>query len=133
MPANTLGTPGSPPSLELPLSSWLYVSNVVFARPRNDAIVLSERVFAGIVDAESPQGIAAEISIPASKAVAEDTVFLEGVQDPGNVGAILRSAAAFGVKAIVLSTWLGLAVTALVLRALLPAGDEGDATGEGVR
>ncbi|MBO5790641.1 MAG: RNA methyltransferase [Clostridia bacterium] len=31
------------------------------------------------------------------------TVFLESVQDPGNVGAVLRSAAAFGVSDVVLS------------------------------
>jgi TrmH family RNA methyltransferase len=65
-------------------------------------VVLSERIFAGIVDAESPQGIAAEISIPAMKVEDGDAVFLEGVQDPGNVGAIIRSAAAFGVKRVVL-------------------------------
>jgi TrmH family RNA methyltransferase len=69
-----------------------------------DPILLSEKVFAGIVDAETPQGIAAEISIPAGKATEGDTVFLEGVQDPGNVGAIIRSAAAFGVKSVVLDS-----------------------------
>ena len=67
-----------------------------------DPIILGERVFAGIVDAESPQGVAAEISIPAGKGADGDTVFLEGVQDPGNVGAIIRSAAAFGVRNLVL-------------------------------
>ena len=67
-----------------------------------DAIVLSERVFNAIVDAESPQGIAAEISIPAPRTAKGDAVFLEGVQDPGNVGAIMRSAAAFGVASVVL-------------------------------
>lgn len=66
------------------------------------AVVLSERVFASIVDADTPQGIAAEISIPAPKAVEGDTVFLEGVQDPGNVGAVMRSAAAFGVASVIL-------------------------------
>ena len=71
------------------------------ARAEAGAIVLSDRVFAGIVDADTPQGIAAEISIPAGKAEG-DTVFLEGVQDPGNVGAIIRSAAAFGIKSVVL-------------------------------
>ena len=74
---------------------------ILVTRPEDGAIVLSEQVFAGIVDAETPQGIAAEISIPTGKAEG-DTVFLEGVQDPGNVGAIIRSAAAFGMKAVVL-------------------------------
>lgn len=65
-------------------------------------VILAERVFASIVDAEAPQGIAAEISIPAAKAAQGDVVFLEGVQDPGNVGTILRSAAAFGIGSVVL-------------------------------
>ena len=72
------------------------------ARPQAGAIVLSDPVFASIVDADTPQGIAAEISIPAPRAADGDSVFLEGVQDPGNVGAIMRSAAAFGVASVVL-------------------------------
>lgn len=64
-------------------------------------VVLSERVFASIVDAETPAGIAAEISMP-SLVRKGDVVFLEGVQDPGNVGTIVRSAAAFGVACVVL-------------------------------
>jgi TrmH family RNA methyltransferase len=67
-----------------------------------DAVTMSDKVFRAIVDAETPQGIAAEIEIPQPGAIAAPAVFLEGVQDPGNVGAILRSAAAFGVKAAVL-------------------------------
>ncbi len=67
-----------------------------------EAVVLADKVFGAIVDAETPQGIAAEIEIPKGTALAAPAVFLEGVQDPGNVGTILRSAAAFGVKAAVL-------------------------------
>ena len=67
-----------------------------------EAIVLADKVFNAIVDAESPQGIAAEIEIPQPGDLVAPAVFLEGVQDPGNVGTILRSAAAFGVKAAVL-------------------------------
>jgi len=74
------------------------------AQPEDGAIVLSERIFASIVETETPQGVAAEISIPAAKAVHGDCVFLEGVQDPGNVGAIIRSAAAFGMKGVVLDS-----------------------------
>lgn len=67
-----------------------------------EVIVLADKVFRAIVDAESPQGIAAEIEIPKGGTLTAPAVFLEGVQDPGNVGTILRSAAAFGVKAAVL-------------------------------
>jgi TrmH family RNA methyltransferase len=65
-------------------------------------VVLSKGVFRSIVEADSPQGIAAEIAIPEPKASGRDVVFLEGVQDPGNVGAIVRSAAAFGIGEVVL-------------------------------
>ncbi len=65
-------------------------------------VILGDRLFAGIVDADNPPGIAAEISIPPAKKSEGDTVFLEGVQDPGNVGAIIRSAAAFGIGEVVL-------------------------------
>jgi RNA methyltransferase, TrmH family len=65
-------------------------------------VLLSKNVFKFIVDAENPPGIAAEIAIPKRKQSGDAQVFLEGVQDPGNVGAIIRSAAAFGVGRIVL-------------------------------
>jgi TrmH family RNA methyltransferase len=66
----------------------------------------TDRLFEGIADTEHPQGVAAlvhprEISfdvfvrVPDS-ACAPLLVVLIGVQDPGNVGTILRTAAAFG-------------------------------------
>ena len=63
-------------------------------------IVLAEGVFRSIVDVETPQGIAAEIAIPEPEEREGDRVYLEGVQDAGNVGAIIRSAAAFGIKTL---------------------------------
>lgn len=66
-------------------------------------VILGKGVFRAIVDADTPQGVAAEIGIPSSPARGSGaTVFLEGVQDPANVGAILRSAAAFGIGRVVL-------------------------------
>lgn len=68
-------------------------------------VVLSDSLFAAIVDTETPVGIAAEIDLPeCSFDPRESTacVFLDGVQDSGNVGAILRSAAAFAVTDVVL-------------------------------
>ena len=89
----------------------LLVAESVLGKPEISAlvktigepIVLSESLFDEISDAETPQGIAAEIEIPAAKETSKGAcVFLEGIQDAGNVGAIIRSAAAFGIASIVL-------------------------------
>jgi len=64
-------------------------------------VVLSESAFAAIAEARTPPGIAAEIALPQIRR-AGASVFLEGVQDAGNVGAIIRSAAAFAAGEVVL-------------------------------
>jgi TrmH family RNA methyltransferase len=66
----------------------------------------TDRLFEGLADSEHPQGVAALVKpretsfddlvrAPVS-ACAPLLVVLAGVQDPGNVGTILRTAAAFG-------------------------------------
>ncbi|HVC11288.1 MAG TPA: RNA methyltransferase [Burkholderiales bacterium] len=68
-------------------------------------VVLADALFGQIAEAETPAGIAAEIPIPEPRqdlAASPCCAFLEGLQDAGNVGAILRSAAAFGVSDVVL-------------------------------
>jgi TrmH family RNA methyltransferase len=74
-------------------------------RSGHEPVVLSAGVFASIVDAETPQGIAAEIEIPVPGETSKgNRVFLEGMQDAGNVGAIIRSAAAFGIASVTLDS-----------------------------
>jgi TrmH family RNA methyltransferase len=74
-------------------------------------LLTTDRLFEGIADTEHPQGVAAlvtprtftfdDISRSAANGAAPLIVVLAGVQDPGNVGTIIRTAAAFGATAAV--------------------------------
>ena len=89
-------------------------------RAADALVVVTDAVFRTLVDVETPTGIAAEIAIPdATPALgqAASCVFLDAIQDAGNVGAILRSAAAFGVRHAVLGKGCADAWSPKVLRA----------------
>jgi len=96
----------------------------VVARCARAPVILPATLFASLADTETPQGIAAEIEIPPRRAPAEEAarcVFLDGVQDPGNVGTILRSASAFGIDEVVLGPGCADPWSPKVLRAAMGA------------
>lgn len=84
-----------------------------------ECLLLSDALFREISGVATPTGIAAVIAIPPTPqgAVAGDAVLLDAIQDAGNVGAILRTAAAAGVCDIVLGPGCAGAWTPRVLRA----------------
>ena len=84
------------------------------------SVVLADAIFRAIADTEAPSGVAAEIVLPpvtSDLKRAHACVFLESIQDAGNVGTILRSAAAFGIRHAVLGPGCADAWSPKVLRA----------------
>jgi TrmH family RNA methyltransferase len=84
-----------------------------------DCVILRDALFRDISGVGTPTGIAAVIDIPSGLAgeISGDAVLLDAVQDAGNVGAIMRTAAAAGVQHVLLGTGCAGAWTSRVLRA----------------
>lgn len=84
-----------------------------------DSVILRDSLFREISGVRTPTGIAAVIEIPSESTggLSGDAVMLDAVQDAGNVGAILRSAAAAGARDVILGHGCAGAWTPRVLRA----------------
>jgi RNA methyltransferase, TrmH family len=85
-----------------------------------DCVVLADSLMRDIGLVDTPSGLLAVAKLPASSAkidLAQDAVLLDGVQDPGNVGTLLRTAAAAGVKQVLLSPGCAATWSPKVLRA----------------
>lgn len=74
-----------------------------------DTLLLPDKLFDGIVPSENPQGVAALIRLREfsfadvlERLQVGPVIVLAGLQDPGNLGTILRSAEAFGSAGVVL-------------------------------
>ncbi|MDA1028944.1 MAG: RNA methyltransferase [Bacteroidetes bacterium] len=67
--------------------------------------MISDRVMAKLSDTSSPSGILAVARLPEPTTLCiscmRRVLVLDGVQDPGNVGTLIRSAAWFGIEAVV--------------------------------
>ena len=89
-------------------------------------VILSDALFCEASPVKTPTGIMAMISIPKINTVPVNhregfSVMLESIQDPGNLGSILRSAAAAGVCDVFLSKNCTDAWSPKVLRAAMGA------------
>jgi TrmH family RNA methyltransferase len=110
--------------VEEALRSGLHFESVFFsdsARPlaekllpqisaRSETLILPDALFNSIVPSDSPQGIAALLKLPVfsadqllEHAGGGPLVVAAGLQDPGNLGTILRSAEAFGAAGVFLT------------------------------
>ena len=75
-----------------------------FTLPENiPSYRLPVHVFQSVCDTKTPQGIAAVLTMQVRPASGSRLLALDGVQDPGNVGTIIRTADAAGFDGILLS------------------------------
>ncbi len=67
-----------------------------------EVLVIPREIFGGLADTETSQGLMAVFRLPELRIRPGRTVLiLDGVSDPGNVGTLIRSAAAFGCGGVV--------------------------------
>ena len=91
-----------------------------FALPENlPCFQLPSHVFAAVCDTKTPQGVAAVLKSRTRPAAGPRLVALDGLQDPGNVGAILRTADAAGFDGLLLSPSCADVFSPKVLRATM--------------
>lgn len=76
-------------------------------------------VLAAVCDTKTPQGIAAVVRMAEVELHGMRLVAMDGVQDPGNVGTIIRTADAAGFDGVILSTQCADVFSPKVLRATM--------------
>lgn len=88
--------------------------------PARARVLLADRLFDSLAQVATPTGILAVVATPEPSAlpeVLETCLMLEGIQDPGNLGSILRTALAAGVRQVFLAPGCVFAWSPKVLRA----------------
>jgi len=94
------------------------VADLARACAKADTLILTPALFAELSPVATPSGILALVDIPhlALPATSHFGLLLEDIQDPGNLGSLLRSAAAAGVDQVWLSPGCADAWSPRVLR-----------------
>lgn len=85
-----------------------------------DCTVLADSLLRDLGIVDTPSGLLAIVELPGAGRAIDldaDAILLDGVQDPGNLGSLLRSAAAAGIRQVLLSPGCAAAWSPKVLRA----------------
>jgi TrmH family RNA methyltransferase len=96
------------------------IAAVAAATPEAGVLVLGDFLFNELAQVTTPTGMMALVRAPRPGAIPaqpERCVMLDNVQDAGNVGSILRSTTAAGIRTVLLSSGCAFAWSTKVLRA----------------
>lgn len=100
-------------------------SKLLYEIAKYNCIYVNERIFGLITDVKNPQGILAVIKKEEeNKTINYDEdllVILDGVQDPGNLGTILRTVDSIGLKQIIVAEGSGDIFNPKVVRSTMGA------------
>ena len=110
---------GFKPDLGFFSESFWHLNQSLYARAAIKNIVVPDGLFAQISGLESPAGMGFVMDLPAQPKfqALSPSLILDRVQDAGNVGSMLRSAAAFGFSQVIALTGTAALWSPKVLRA----------------
>ncbi|OZI18469.1 RNA methyltransferase [Bordetella genomosp. 9] len=95
------------------------IAELARALPEETCVSLDTRLLRGLASVESDQGVAFVVQPPQPalpERIEETCVLLDRVQDPGNVGTLIRTCAGAGIRRILLSEGCAAAWSPKVLR-----------------
>lgn len=99
--------------------------NLLYEIAKYDCIYVNEKIFSTLTDVTTPQGILAVINKENSEESIdynqEMIVILDGIQDPGNLGTILRTVDSVGLNQIIVSSNTADAYNPKVVRSTMGA------------
>lgn len=111
---------GVPEQLILSESAAAEATQLAAGTCAQGALVLADALFGDLAQVATPTGIVALIRTPSPGPLPgriENCVMLENIQDAGNLGSILRSTAAAGIRTVLLSQGCAFSWSPKVLRA----------------
>src|SRR4030095_15486611 len=96
----------------------------VEAKSKAKSIELAPALYDAVSSVEHGAGVLAEIAFetpPWAKQIVDDAIYLDNVQDPGNVGTLLRTASAAGVRHVIAGEGCAFFWSPKVMRAAMGA------------
>ncbi|MCP4336726.1 MAG: RNA methyltransferase [Mycoplasma sp.] len=78
-----------------------FVKEIITTNENYEGILVTPAIIKKITGSENPQDIVAVCSLPTEKPIKDRILVLRNIQDPGNVGTLIRTAKSFGFSDVI--------------------------------